>query len=56
MVTSLVVELGLQMCRLQQLQHMGSVVVGQGLSCIVAHVIFPGQGSNLPLLHWQADS
>ena len=33
----------------QWLRHMG-------LSCSVASGIFPGQGSNPCLLHWQADS
>ena len=33
-----------------------SLVVAHGLSCSVACGIFPGQGSNLCLLHWQADS
>ena len=40
-VASLVVEHGLQACRLQQLQHMGSVVVAHGLfsagSAVVVH-------------------
>ena len=34
----------------------GSVVVAHGLSCSAACGIFPGQGSNLCPLHWQADS
>ena len=34
----------------------GSVVVAHGFSCSVASVIFPDQGSNPCLLHWQADS
>ena len=34
----------------------GSVVVAHGLSCSVACGIFPDQGSNPCLLHWQADS
>ena len=34
----------------------GSVFVAHGLSCSVAHGIFPDQGSNLCPLHWQADS
>ena len=33
-----------------------SVVVAHGLSCSVACGIFLDQGSNLCLLHWQADS
>ena len=67
-VASLLVEHGLQACRLQQLWHKGSVlvahglqsagsvVVAHGLSCSAACGIFPGQGSNLCPLHWQADS
>ena len=34
----------------------GSVVVAHGLGCSVARGIFPDQGLNLCLLHWQADS
>ena len=34
----------------------GSVVVAHGPSCSVACGIFPDQGSNPCLLHWQADS
>ena len=34
----------------------GSVVVVHRLSCSVAYGIFPDQGSNTCLLHWQADS
>ena len=34
----------------------GSAVVAHGLSCVAACAVFPGQGSNLFLLHWQADS
>ena len=33
----------------------GSTVVAQGLSCSAACGIFPDQGSNLCLLHWQAN-
>ena len=39
-----------------QLQHTGSVVVSNGLSCSRAFEFFPNQGSNLCLLHRQADS
>ena len=35
---------------------MGSTVVVHGLSYSVACEIFPDQGSNPCLLHWQADS
>ena len=48
MVDSLVAEPGPQ--------STGSVVVAHGLSCSAARGIFPDQGSNLHLLHWQADS
>ena len=53
---------------LQQLLHVGSVVVVpgfqntgsitvvHGLRCSTACEIFPHQGSNLCLLHWQANS
>ena len=47
-VASLVVEHGLQSA--------GSVVVAHGLSCSAACGTFLDQGSNLCLLHWQADS
>ena len=33
----------------------GSVVVAHGLSCSAACGIFPDQGLNPCLLHWQAD-
>ena len=33
----------------------GSVVVAQGRNCSTAFGIFPDQGSNLHLLHWQVD-
>ena len=39
-----------------RLQGTGSVAVVHGLSCFKACGIFPDQGSNLHLLHWQADS
>ena len=67
-VASLVGEHGLQAHGLQQLWHTGSVavarrlqsacsvVVAHRLSCSAACGIFPGQGSNLCALHWQADS
>ena len=38
------------------LQSTSSIVVAHGLSCSTACGIFPEQGSNLCLLHWQADS
>ena len=34
----------------------GSAVVVHGLACSRAHGIFPDQGSNPCLLHWQVDS
>ena len=34
----------------------GSAIVAHGLSCSAACGIFPDQGSNPCLLHWQADS
>ena len=37
-------------------RHAGSVVVAHGPSCSAACGIFPDQGSNPCLLHWQADS
>ena len=67
-VASLVAEHGLQVRGLQQLWHVGSVVVARrpqsagsvvvvhGLSCSAACGIFPDQGLNLCPLHWQADS
>ena len=67
MVASLV-ERGIQVHGLRSLQHRGSVVsaprlqrtgsvaVAHGLSCSLACGIFLDQGSNLCLLHWQADS
>ena len=67
-LASLVVEHGLQVHRLQQLQHMGSVVVAcrlqsagsivvaHGLSCSVACGILLDQGSNPYPLHRQVDS
>ena len=67
-VASLVAEHRLQAHGLQQLWHMGSVVVARGLqstgsvvvahqlSCSVACGIFLDQGLNPCPLHWQADS
>ena len=65
---SLAVEHRLQVRGLQQLWHVGSVVVAcrlqsagsavvaRGLSCSTACGIFLDQGSNPCPLHWQADS
>ena len=57
-VASPVVECGLSSSVLAapRLQSAGSVVVMHGVSCSEARGIFPDQGSNLCLLHWQADS
>ena len=52
-VAAPVVEHRLYAHRLQWLQHLGSVVVAQGLSCSVACHIFPAQGLNMCPLHWQ---
>ena len=43
-------------CGSQALGCPGSVVGAHGLSCPAACGIFPGQGSNLHLLHCKADS
>ena len=51
-VAFLVAEHGLEVHRLQWLQHLGSAVVAHGLSCSVACGIFLDQGSNLCSLHW----
>ena len=48
--------LGSRACGLQTLRCEGSVVVVHRLSCSVACGIFPDQGLNSYLLHWQADS
>ena len=37
-------------------RHAGSVIVAHGPSCSAACGIFPDQGSNPCLLHWQTDS
>ena len=55
-VASLVAEHGLQVPGLQQLWHMGSVVVAHGLSCSVACGGLPGPGLKPMSLHWQVDS
>ena len=47
---------GLQWVWLPRLQGRGSAVVAHGLSCSMACGIFLDQGSNLCLLHQQADS
>ena len=50
-VASLVVEYRLEECRLQKLQHVGSVVVEHGLSCPAVCRIFPDRGLNPCTLH-----
>ena len=50
-----VVAHGLSSCSSQALDHC-SIVVAHELSCSVAGGTLPDQGSNLCLLHWQADS
>ena len=67
-VASLVVEHGLQVRGLQQLQRAGPVAVAHGLqstgsavvthgpNCSTACGILPDQGSNPCPLHWQVDS
>ena len=40
----------------RRLQSTGSVIVAQELSCSLAPGIFPEEGSNPCLLHWQGDS
>ena len=39
-----------------ELESTGSIVAVNGLGCSTVCGIFPGQGLNLCLLHWQADS
>ena len=57
--------MGSKACRLQQLRHVGSAVAApglqstgstveaNGLSCSMAHGVFPDQESNSCLLQWQ---
>ena len=52
---SLVVVQGFSLRWLLLLQSTGSVVVAHGFSCPTACGIFPDQGLNLCLLHWQVD-
>ena len=42
--------------RTQWLQRVGSIVAARELNCSAACGIFPYQGSNPRLMHWQADS
>ena len=55
-VASLVAERRLQALRLPPLQQASSVVLFHKPSCFEACGIFPGKGSNLCPLCWQADS
>ena len=55
-VASLLAEHGLQAHGLQQLVHVGSVIVARELSCSAAYGIFPDQESNRCPLHFKADS
>ena len=55
-VASLTVEHGPWGMQASVAAALGSVALGPGLSCSVACGIFPDQGSNLSLLHWQVDS
>ena len=61
-VAPLFVDHGLSSCSAglgscyHELQITGSVDVAHGLSCSSACGIFPDQGLNPSLLHWQADS
>ena len=50
------VEHRLQAQGVQQVQHVGSVVVAPRLSCSEAYGIFPDQGSNPCPWRWQVDS
>ena len=43
-------------CGAQILGHVGLVVVAHRLSCSTVCGIFPDQGLNLCVLHWQVDS
>ena len=47
---------GLSCCRARALEHMGSVIVAQVLSCSAGHGNFLDPGSNPCPLPWQADS
>ena len=58
---SLVAEHGLQGTQalavaIPRLQSTGSIVVAHGLPCSTPCGIFPDQGSNSCLLHWQVES
>ena len=60
-VASLVAEnglrsMGVSSCGSRALERSLSGRGARGLSCSVARGIFPEQGSNPGLLHWQADS
>ena len=55
-LASAVAALQLSTCSSQALEHRFSSSGFHGLSCSAACGIFPDQGSDLRLLHWQADS
>ena len=47
---------GLSCCGAWALGHVGLIVAAHGLSCSAACGIFPDQGSNPCLPHWQVDA
>ena len=53
---SLAVALRFSSCGTRAVERVGSVAVAHRLSCLEACGIFPDQGSNQCLLHWQVDS
>ena len=55
-LASAVAALQLSTCSSQALEHRFNRSGFHGLSCSAACGIFPDQGSDLRLLHWQADS
>ena len=52
---SVVAACGLSSCSSQAVEHTGSIVVVHRLSCPMECGVFPDQGSNLCLLHWQTE-
>ena len=54
-VASLIVGHGSEACRRRYVWQVASVGVARGLICSAKGGIFPDQGSNLCLLHWQVD-
>ena len=55
-VASLIAEHGPWGMQASVAAALGSVALAPGLSCSVACGVFPDQGSNLSLLHWQVDA